>query len=192
MAGHELIDRQLQTLARHLTPSEFAELADGLTDTYDDHLARCGNPDAAARAALADFGDADTICAAFVRACPGRTTARRLLLTGPLVGLSWAATLVAGQAWTWPVPVALRLLFGALLILVVLALIITVRERHRYRRVRLTARGAASGLVVLDVLMLGTATAFLAHPSWPVMAVLVASVARIMLVAHSAPAMWAR
>ncbi|MEZ0077198.1 hypothetical protein ABH927_006582 [Planotetraspora sp. GP83] len=150
MASHKLIDRHLQALAERLPAPMAEELADGLTEAYENQLDRLGDPDAAARAALADFGDVDTITAAFVRVSPGRGTALRLLSAGPVVGLSWGAALIAGQAWRWPVPLAPRLIFGSLLALAGLTLFVAVRERHCYRTVRLAALTGASGLVILD------------------------------------------
>ena len=49
--------------------------------------------------------------AAFTRLSPARHAARRLLAAGPVVGGCWAAALITGRAWTWPVPATVRLLY---------------------------------------------------------------------------------
>lgn len=60
MAGHHLIDAQLTVLATRLPAQAVEELADGLLEAYEARLADA-DPDVAARAAIAEFGDADTI-----------------------------------------------------------------------------------------------------------------------------------
>src|SRR6266403_275621 len=59
------------------------------------------------------------IVAAFTRLSPARHAARRLLATGPVVGGCWAAALITGRAWTWPVPATVLLLIGVVLITVI-------------------------------------------------------------------------
>ena len=62
--------------------------------------------DAAAEAAVVEFGAPDLIAREFTRAHPARRAARRLLAAGPAVGLCWAVALITSRAWTWPVPAA--------------------------------------------------------------------------------------
>ncbi|GAA0391447.1 hypothetical protein GCM10009530_48420 [Microbispora corallina] len=187
MAGHELIERHLQALAERLPAPMVDELADGLLASYDDQMERLGDPDAAARAAIADFGDADTVTAAFVRASPGRQAAFRLLIAGPIVGLSWGAVLLTGDAWASTIPVPSRLTFGFLLGSAVLMLVLAVRERRRYATVRLAALGATGTVAVLDTVILGTVLTLLPPPSPLLLVALIGSSARIMLAAQAIP-----
>ncbi|GII54426.1 hypothetical protein Pth03_28150 [Planotetraspora thailandica] len=189
MACHELIEGHLQALARSLPASVVEELRDGLIESYEDQLERLGDAEAAAHAAIADFGDADTVTAAFVRASPGRGIAVRLLLAGPVVGLSWAAALIAGHWWTWPISPPLRLAVGLVLGLAVLMLIVAVRERHHYRTVRLAALAGATGVAVLDTTLLATVVMLPAGPSVLLVPALAASVARVLLVVRAVPEM---
>ena len=101
------------------------------------------DPDAAAEAALAEFGQPHVILAAFTRVSPARRTARRLLATGPIVGACWAAALITSRAWTWPVPVAARVLFGLVLITVI-GLLAVAAFGGKYRSVGRAAPQDAS------------------------------------------------
>src|SRR5690348_7361163 len=112
MAGHHLIDDHLAALGTSLPADTVDELADGLTETWQHHLATGLTPTEAAHAAIAEFGTPEQITRAFVAQAPGRRTARLLLATGPIIGASWAASLVIAHAWTWPVPAAAKALTG--------------------------------------------------------------------------------
>jgi hypothetical protein len=61
MASHQLIDTYLADLRQRLP----AEVADGLTDTWQHHLATGASVRDAARAAIAEFGTTTQITAAF-------------------------------------------------------------------------------------------------------------------------------
>ena len=122
MADHPLITSQLQTLASRLPPPLFAEIADGLQETYQAQLIRQPDPRRAALAAVAQFGDADTITRALCHQAPWRRHAAALLVTGPLLGTIWATTLITQQAWLWSLPWIARGLFAAALLLVVVLL----------------------------------------------------------------------
>jgi hypothetical protein len=63
MAGHPLIAAELEALAQRLPSQAVEELADGLAEAYEYQLHEHGDPAAAARAAIAAFGDADTVTA---------------------------------------------------------------------------------------------------------------------------------
>ena len=106
MSGPGLITSYLDALARQLPGQVVEELADGLQETYRRHLGLGLASEAAAQAAVAEFGDPGLIAAEFTRAHPARLTARRLLAAGLAVGACWAVALVTGRAWTWPIPVA--------------------------------------------------------------------------------------
>ena len=134
MADHPLITSQLQTLADRLPPPLFAEIADGLQETYQAQLVRQPDPLLAAQAAVAQFGDADTIIRALCHQAPWRRHAAALLVTGPLLGGIWATTLITQQAWLWSLPWIGRGLFAAALILVVVLLTRALLEQHTYRQ----------------------------------------------------------
>jgi hypothetical protein len=85
----------------------------------------------------------------YARQAPGRRAARLLLATGPVAATCWAAALVTSRAWTWPVPAAARLAFGAVLLLTVLVLLAAATSRRSYRRTRL-AMVAGPGIIALD------------------------------------------
>ncbi|MEW9527435.1 hypothetical protein [Microbispora sp. NPDC049125] len=187
MAGHELIERHLHTLAGRLPAPVVDELADGLLASYDDQMERLGDPDAAARAALADFGDADTVTAAFVRTSPGRQVAFRLLVAGPIIGAGWGAVLITGDAWASAIPLPSRLVAGFLLGSAVLMLVTASRARRHYRTVRLAALAGTGTVAVLDTVLLGTVLTLPPPPSLLLFLALTGSVARIMLAARTIP-----
>lgn len=149
MAGHELITAQLDILADRLPSQAVQELADGLQEAYEARLAQLHDPDAAAHAAIADFGDADTITAAFFRESPWRRMAMALLATGPFMGLVWGLTLISARAWDWPIPPAVRIVYGAALVAVALTLLGVALEKRAYRRIRTATLAAAVGLIAL-------------------------------------------
>ena len=122
-----LISGYLDALASQLPGPVVEELAGGLEETYERHLGLGLTPEAAAQAAVAEFGDADLIAAEFARAHPARRAARRLLVTGPVVGSCWAVALISSRAWTWPVPVAAALVPGLALVVVVVLLAFATR-----------------------------------------------------------------
>lgn len=68
------------------------EIRDGLTEAIDDHLAAGMPPDAAASAAIAEFGDPATVARSFAAELT-TAAARRIIatfvVTGPLVGIWW-------------------------------------------------------------------------------------------------------
>jgi hypothetical protein len=83
MPGPGLISDYLRELSAQLPGQVVEELADGLNDTCEHYLNDGLDPDAAASAALAEFGDPQVIIAAFTRLSSPQRAARRLLLTGP-------------------------------------------------------------------------------------------------------------
>jgi len=178
MPGPGLIENYRAAVSAQLPAPVADELADGLAETYRSHLDRGLGPDAAARAAVAEFGEPALVMAAFTRASPARRAARRLLVTGPVVGACWGAVLIAGRAWTWPVPVAARVLAGvtlagAIVLLAVAALL------PRYRPARCAATAACAGLAVVDVAAVATVTMLARHVPWPVLFAVPASTSRI-------------
>ena len=90
MPGPGLIEDYRAAVSMQLPASIVDELADGLAETYRSYLDQGLGPDAAARAAIAEFGEPALVVAAFTRASPGRRVARRLLMTGPWWALAGA------------------------------------------------------------------------------------------------------
>jgi hypothetical protein len=186
VAGHRLIEDQLAALADRLPADAVAELTDGLLETWQHRLAAGLPPEAAARAAIAEFGDPDQITRAFVAQAPGRRTALALLATGPLVGVCWGASLLTARVWTWPLPTAGVAAYALALLAVVATLVTSATSRRSHRRARLGTAGGA-GLVVLDVAML--AAVLIAAPVlvWPMVVAIPASLARIGLTVRFLP-----
>jgi hypothetical protein len=126
-----LIQNYLATLSGQLPAPVVAELADGLEETRQHYLRQGLDPDAAAEAAVAEFGEPGVIVTAFIQASPARRAACTLLATGPVVGACWAVALITGRAWAWPVPDLGRVLIG-LALLAVIGLLAAARGT-RYR-----------------------------------------------------------
>jgi hypothetical protein len=70
MAESRLIGGYLAELSAQLPEAIVAELADGLDQTHRHYLGQGLGPDAAAAAAVAEFGEPQVIVAAFTRASP--------------------------------------------------------------------------------------------------------------------------
>ncbi|GAA3209748.1 hypothetical protein ACFO1B_51825 [Dactylosporangium siamense] len=186
MAGHRLIDAAVTDLARHLPADAVDELADGLTETYLQHLSTGLDPDAAARAAIAEFGEPHVVIAAFVRQSPGRRAAQALVASGPAVGGCWAVAMVTGHAWNWPVPAPVRLALGLGFLAVVSALALAATARHSYRRTRITG-AAGLGLMTLDAVVVVGAALLSLTVTWPLAIATAASLTRLILTARVVP-----
>jgi hypothetical protein len=80
------------------------ELRDGLMEARETHRGRgCSQAEATA-AVIAEFGDPDTVAAAFgpeLGAVQARRVAVGLLVTGPLVGLTWIAVVAVNALPPW-------------------------------------------------------------------------------------------
>jgi hypothetical protein len=178
MPGPGLIEGYRAAVSGRLPAPIADELADGLAETYRSYLDQGLGPDAAARAAVAEFGEPALVVAAFTRGSPARRTARKLLMTGPVVGACWGAVLIAGRAWTWPVPVAARVLLGmtlagAIVLLAIAALL------PRYRPARHAATAACAGLAAVDVAAIIAVAVLARHIPWPVLLAVPASASRV-------------
>jgi hypothetical protein len=173
-----LITDYLTALSRQLPAPVVEELADGLDQTRQHYLNRGLDPDAAAGAAVAEFGEPHIIMAAFTCLSPARRAARRLLATGPIVGACWATSLMASRAWTWPVPVTARLLAGLALITVICLLAVAAFGRQ-YRSVGRAGAAACVGITALDTAMLITVTLSFQAVIWPMILAMAASAARL-------------
>jgi hypothetical protein len=189
MSGHELIDTYLTGLARRLPAPILDELADGLTETYERHLAALADPHRAAQLALAEFGTCDEVTAAFVTSAPSRRTARTLLASGPVVGTVWATVLITHRAWAWPVSTPLRLAVAVALAAVVTLLATAALDTRHYTRARLTALTACAGLLVLDTAAAGGAALLAPILAWPVVLAVAVSLARIVLTLLALPSL---
>ncbi len=179
-----LIKDYLVTLSAQLPAEIVEELADGLDQARQHHLGQGLGPDAAARAAVAEFGEPRVVVAAFARASPARRAARRLLATGPVAGAAWGAALIAGRAWNWPVPLPARVLFGAILITII-SLLAAAAVGRRYRAVRRAGAAGCLGMAALDAAML--TAVLLAGPAliWPVILAATVSAARLTFTART-------
>ena len=186
MAGNALIDAYAAELCRRLPAPVVDELTDGLVETYDRTRADGAESDAAARAAIAEFGSVDAIVEAFVRESPGRRAAIGLLASGPIVGACWGLSLVIGQAWSWPLPRFVALAFGVALAATVASLLLAAGTRRSYRRTRVAAAGCV-GLMVLDIGMIAAALAVAPALVWPMTVAIPASVLRLGITARRLP-----
>jgi hypothetical protein len=186
MPRHPLIGAYLRDL-RHRLPVDIpadaiAELTDGLTDTYDHFRGQGLDPDAAAHAALADFGDPSDIAAAFTHNSPARRAARALLATGPLLAGCWVLALLTGHAWRWPIPVTARLGFAAALVAVVVLLATATRTANTRTRHR-SAIAGTGGLLLLDSAAIGTVALTAPALTGPLLLAIAASLTRACLTA---------
>jgi hypothetical protein len=186
MAGPRLIDDYLTALSAALPSRIVEELADGLDETYRWHLGQGLAPDAAARAAVAEFGDPELIVTAFTQASSGRRTARRLLVIGPGVAMCWAITLITARAWQWPVPVAARVLFGLALIAVI-GLLAVAAACRRYRLVCRAAAAACVGTATLDAVLACTVLVIAPNLMWPAAVAVALSLGRSGFALRSLP-----
>ena len=178
MSEPRVIRDYLAVLSAQLPASIVDELADGLAETHQSYLRQGLAPDAAAESAVAEFGEPPVIVAGFVRVNPARRAARRLLATGPAVGACWAAALITGRAWAWPVPLPARVLPGLALITII-GLLAAAALGPRYR---LAARAGAAGCIaitVLDIVMITGVALATPAVTWVTIGAMAASTTRI-------------
>ena len=180
MPGPGLITGYLDTLSGQLPGPVVEELADGLGETYRRHLGLGLAHDEAAAVAVAEFGAPELIAAEFARAHPARRAARRLLVTGPVVGSCWAVALITSRAWTWPVPTAADLVPGLALVAVVALLAFAARST-RYRPIGRAGAAGCIGTAALDTFMIIGVLAAGPAARWAVAVAITASVARLAL-----------
>ncbi len=184
MAEHSLIRRYNDVLLAELPAQLAEEVADGLAEANAKYLRQGLSADDAALATVAEFGDARAVAYAFTRASPARRIARRLMVSGPVVGGCWAAALVTGRAWEWPVPGAVRLLLGATLVASVIILL-TAAHVRRYRAARNAGLAGCAGLVAIDLSAITAVLAAGPGIRWLVALAVCASVSRLILVARA-------
>src|SRR5690349_2964971 len=94
----EVLERYLGELSarlhgpRRARSRVVAEVHDGLAETIDAHVAGGTTADAAASAAIAEFGDPATVASSFadeLATASARRTVATFIATGPLVGIWW-------------------------------------------------------------------------------------------------------
>ena len=180
MPGSSLIGDYLAVLAAQLPAPIVEELADGLADTYQSYLRQGMAPGPAGESAVAEFGDPHVIVADFTRVNPARHGARRLLLTGPVVGGCWAAVLITTRAWAWPIPIPARVTFGVAL-LTVIGLLAAAALGTRYRHAVHAGIAGCLGVIALDTLMVASATFAVPSVTQVTAGAMLASGARIAL-----------
>ncbi len=186
-----LIEDYVAGLRARLPAGIADEAADGLSETFEHHLAAGSAEETAAGAALAEFGDLETVVGEYTRQAPGRRAALLLLATGPVAGSCWAAALIASRVWAWPVPAAARLCFGAVLLLAVLALALAATSRRSYRRTRLAA-AASPAVLALDATAVAAVLAVAPALTWVLALAMAVSLSRIALIAKILPGLTAR
>ncbi|MFD8079120.1 permease prefix domain 1-containing protein [Streptomyces sp. NPDC059718] len=184
MATPHLIDAYLDALRDRLPADIAAELADGLLASYDDLRDQGLAPDAAAKAAIADFGTLEQVTNAFAHIAPGRRLARRLLATGPLVGGCWATVLLTTPTWhTMPAAAHAAL---PLTLLVVVSLL-AVAWRGPYRGIRPAAIAAGTSLLTLDAAALAMLALLAPTLTGPLLLAATASACRFALTLRALP-----
>jgi hypothetical protein len=180
MPEPRLIRDYLAVLAAQLPAPIVEELADGLAETYQSYLRQGLPPGLAAESAVAEFGGPHLIVAEFARVNPARRGARRLLLTGPVVGGCWAAVLITGRAWAWPIPLPARIGFG-LVLLTVIGLLAAAALGTRYQAAARAGIAGCLGIAAIDTIAI--TSAMLASPAVTLVMIgaMTASTARIAL-----------
>jgi hypothetical protein len=180
MAESGLIEVYLNALSAQLPAPIVEELADGLAQTRQRYLSRGLGPGAATRAAIAEFGEPHVITAAFTRLSPARRAARKLLATGPVVGGCWGIALITSRAWTWPVPLAARVMLGVALMSVV-GLLASAAFGTAYRKVGRAGAAGCIGITVLDTTMLLLVAVTIPAIAWLVILAAAVTAARLSL-----------
>jgi hypothetical protein len=178
MAQPRLIEDYSSVLLAELPASLAEEVTDGLYEAYGKYLQLGLSSKDAATAAIAEFGDARVVIDSFSRANPARLLARVLLATGPLVGLLWAAELITGRAWDWPVPAIVPACLGAMLAGSITALTTAARAR-RYQSVRRFGLAGCIASAVIDVSMIAGVVVVAPAVGWPAVLAMCASAARL-------------
>jgi hypothetical protein len=109
-AGHDPVEAYLAAVAARLPGPAAAraaitdELRDGLLETLATHRTRGCSQQEATAAAIAEFGDPPTVAAAFgpeLAAVQARRVALGLLVSGPLIGLTWIAVAAVNALPPW-------------------------------------------------------------------------------------------
>lgn len=182
MSEPSVITTYLAALSERLPAEIVDELADGLAETHQAYLRRGLDPDPAAEAATAEFGEPDVIAACFAASNPARLIARRLLLVGPVVGTCWAAVLITSRAWDWPVaPLALALV--GLVVVVTIGLLVAATLIRAYRLATRAGLAACAATTAVDLAVITGVIATAPVITWLTVTAITASAARIAVAA---------
>jgi hypothetical protein len=174
MSGTSLTRGYLAALSARLPASIVEELADGLQEAYLRFRDTGMDDNAAAEAAITEFGDPQIVADSFTATCPGRLLSRRLLLTGPAAGLSWGAVLITAHAWAWTVPPAARVAFSTVF-LAAIAMLNCAAFGRSYRAVTRSAVAGCVGVTLLDLTMIGAVFGLAIGPGWLVAVAVIVS-----------------
>lgn len=113
-----------------------------------------------------------------------RRASRTLIAVGPFVGLCWVLVLLAGRAWTWPVPVLAPVAVGVVLAVAIVALVSAARTR----RVGFGRRAGVVGclaVMTLDIALAAAAILVMPTLDWPICLAVPASAARLLYTADA-------
>src|SRR5258707_3811849 len=99
VAEHGLIADYHAALAAGLPAELVDEVIDGLIEADAKYRQQGLNAENAARAAITEFGVPSLVIEELTQATPAKRIARRLMVTGPVVGLCWGAALIDARAW---------------------------------------------------------------------------------------------
>jgi len=180
-----------------------AEIADGLAESVEAHVRRGVPPVAAARLAVAEFGDPAELAALFMAERAGAAAHRvglGLVVTGPAVGAVWVAQFASrsGSGWWEQAGAMLPALPAYALILAVAvpaALLAAAAGAGRLsRRLGLAPRHAATAAVIAAcATVIGDGTllvGLVAAPGWSPLATVAAGVSLARLGLAGGAARW--
>jgi len=177
-----LIRGYLEVLAAQLPASIVDELADGLAETQRSYLSRGLSAEAAAEAAVKEFGSPEEILASFARVNPARRAARRLLGLGPVVGGCWVAALMTSRVWPGPLPARVGVSLALLASIGLLAVAALVR---RYRVSVFSGVAGFAGFAALDTALIVGAMVLLGPLTWVTALAMAGSMVRLALCARA-------
>ena len=179
-----LIRGYLEVLAAQLPASIVDELADGLAETHRSYLSRGLSCDAAAEAAVKEFGPAEEILAGFARVNPARRAARRLLGLGPVVGGCWMAALMTSRIrpGPWPAELVIGLALASCIGLLAVAAL-----GRRYRVSVFSGVAGFAGFAALDIALIVSALALLGPLTWVTALAMAGSMVRLAVCARALP-----
>ena len=183
MAKPSVIEDYLSALSAELPAPIVEELSDGLDQTCQRYLDQGFEPDAAADAALIEFGDLHVIVAEFARLSPARHAARKLLASGPVVGGCWAIALISGRAWSWPMASVVPILL-VIALLTIIGTLVAAALGQRYRSVANAGVAGCAGITVIDAAALITVPLVTPDVSLPIVLAMAASLARLTMAAR--------
>ena len=192
MASHHLIEAHLAELRRRLPADVVDELADGLTETYEHHLASGHPPSSAADSCHSPSSvtpsDHRTPSPARHPAAeppspcspPGRPSAR-----------CWGSGSCSDTPGPGRFPIPLRVAFGLTLLAAIAALLTAAASRLSYARTRIAAAGALA-LITLDLALITAVLLVAPRLTWPMAAAIPASLTRLTLTARAVPGILTR